>query len=154
MRIAYKCVFSFISILLLLLLVSCLDTKETANEKISSLLLTQVNLKKEQIKNPNDERLNLIKEMGMRLDNIENQLIFIHLERKLNEAQVTELQNIGLILHMDSWIPPVGAHLTGYIIADMPVDALDELVEREYIIKLDTAERVLEPQAGSGPQVK
>jgi len=154
MRIAYKCVFSFISVLLLLLLVSCLDTKETANEKISSLLLTQVNLKKEQIKNPNDERLNLIKEMGMRLDNLENQLIFIHLERKLNEAQVTELQNIGLILHMDSWIPPVGAHLTGYIIADMPVDALDELVEREYIIKLDTAERVLEPQAGSGPQVE
>ena len=154
MRIAYKCVFSFISVLLLLLLVSCLDTKETANEKISSLLLIQVNLKKEQIKNPNDERLNLIKEMGMRLDNLENQLIFIHLERKLNEAQVTELQNIGLILHMDSWIPPVGAHLTGYIIADMPVDALDELVEREYIIKLDTAERVLEPQAGSGPQVE
>jgi len=154
MRIAYKCVFSFISVLLLLLLVSCLDTKETANEKISSLLLIQVNLKKEQIKNPNDERLNLIKEMGMRLDNLENQLIFIHLERKLNEAQVTELQNIGLILHMDSWIPPAGAHLTGYIIADMPVDALDELVEREYIIKLDTAERVLEPQAGSGPQVE
>lgn len=154
MRIAYKCVFIFISVLLLLLLVSCLDTKETANEKISSLLLIQVNLKKEQIKNPNDERLNLIKEMGMRLDNLENQLIFIHLERKLNEAQVTELQNIGLILHMDSWIPPVGAHLTGYIIADMPVDALDELVEREYIIKLDTAERVLEPQAGSGPQVE
>ena len=72
MRIAYKCVFSFISVLLLLLLVSCLDTKETANEKISSLLLTQVNLKKEQIKNPNDERLNLIKEMGMNVDNIEN----------------------------------------------------------------------------------
>jgi hypothetical protein len=90
----------------------------------------------------------------MNVDNLENQLIFIHLERKLNEAQVTELQNIGLILHMDSWIPPVGAHLTGYIIADMPVDALDELVEREYIIKLDTAERVLEPQAGSGPQVE
>ena len=154
MRIAYKCVFIFISVLLLLLLVSCLDTKETANEKISSLLLTQVNLKKEQIKNPNDERLNLIKEMGMNVDNLENQLIFIHLERKLNEAQVTELQNIGLILHMDSWIPPIGAHLTGYIIADMPVDALDELVEREYIIKLDTAERVLEPQAGSGPQVE
>ena len=154
MRIAYKCVFIFISVLLLLLLVSCLDTKETANEKISSLLLIQVNLKKEQIKNPNDERLNLIKEMGMRLDNLENQLIFIHFKQKLTESQVTELQNIGLILHMDSWIPPIGAHLTGYIIADMPVDALDELVEREYIIKLDTAERVLEPQAGSGPQVE
>jgi len=134
--------------------VSCLDTKETANEKISSLLLTQVNLKKEQIKNPNDERLNLIKEMGMRLDNLENQRIFIHLERELNEAQVKELQNMGLILYLDSWIPPVGAHPTGYIIADMPVDALDELVEREYIIRLDTAERVLEPQAGSGPQVE
>jgi hypothetical protein len=36
----------------------------------------------------------------------------------------------------------------------MPVDALDELASREYIIKLDTAERVLKPQAGSGPQVE
>lgn len=154
MSIVYKCLLCSISILILLLLVSCLDTKETANEKISSALLTQVNLKKEQIEHPSEERLNLIKEMGMNVDNLENQLIFIHLKQKLTKPQVTELQNIGLILHMDSWIPPVGAHLTGYIIADMPVDALDELANREYIIKLDTAERVLEPQVGSGPQVE
>jgi len=134
--------------------VSCLDTEATANKKISSLLLTQVNLKKEQINDPNDERLNFMKETGMRVDNLENQRIFIHLERELNETKVKELQNMGLILYMDSWIPPVGAHPTGYIIADMPVDALEELAEKDYIVKLDTAERVLEPQVPSGPQVE
>ena len=150
----HKWFFVFMSVPLLLLLISCSDNEGAANEKISSLLLTQVNLKKEQIKNPSDETFNLIKEMGMRADNLENQLVFIHLERELNEVQVKELQNKGLILDIDSWIPPVGAHPTGYIIADMPVDALDELAEIEYIIRLDTAERVLKPQTGSGPQVK
>ena len=90
----------------------------------------------------------------MNVDNLENQLIFIHLKQKLTEPQVTELQNMGLILHMDSWIPPTGAHRTSYIIADMSVDALDELANREYIIKLVTAERVLEPQAVSEAQVE
>jgi hypothetical protein len=142
------------SVLLFLLLVSCSDNKETANEKISSLLFTQVNLKKEQIKDPNDETLNLIKEMGMRVNNLANQLIFIHLKREPNEVQIKEMQNMGLILNIDSWIPPIGAHSTGYIIADMPLDALYELAEREYIIKLDTAERVLKLQPGSGPQMK
>ncbi len=92
--------------------------------------------------------------MGLRVDNLENQLIFIHLEREPNEAQVKELQNMGLVLYRDSWIPPVGAHPTGYIIADMPLDALYRLAEREYIIKLDTAERMLKLQNGSGPEVK
>jgi len=154
MSIVYKCLFYSISILILLLLLSCLDNKEIAHEKISSALLTQVNLKKELIEHPTEERLNLIKEMGMKADNLENQLVFIHFKQKLAESQVTELKNMGLILHMDSWIPPRGAHITGYIIADMPVDALDELAKKEYIIKLDTAERVLEPQVGSGPQVE
>jgi hypothetical protein len=150
----YKWLFSFISVLLLLLLASCLDNEEMTNEKISSLLITQVNLKKEQINDPNDERLILMKEMGMQVDNLENQIIFIHLDRELNEVQIKELQNIGLILNIDSWIPPVGVHSTGYVIADMPVDALYELAEIEYIIKIDTAERMLKLQNGSGPQVK
>jgi hypothetical protein len=122
------------------------------NEKISSLLLTQISLKKEQINNPTTERLNMMKNMGMMIDNLKNQRIFIHLESELSEAQVKELQNMGLTLYLDSWIPPVGAHTTGYIIADMPIDALEELAKVEYIVKLDTAEQQLQPQVGSQPQ--
>ncbi|GAG08549.1 unnamed protein product, partial [marine sediment metagenome] len=33
-----------------------------------------------------------------------------------------------------------------FIVADMPIDKLQELAEKDYVVKLDTAERVLEPQ--------
>ena len=131
-----------------LLPVSC-SNSETINEKISSLLLTQINLKKEQIDNPTDERLNTMRQMGMMVDNLGNQRIFIHLEHELNDAQVKELQNMGLTLYLDSWIPPVGAHPTGFILADMPVEVLGELADKEYIVNLDTAEVELQPQTGS-----
>ncbi len=131
---------------------SCINA-ETINEKVSGDLLTQINLKNEQIAHPTSERLEIMKNMGMMVDNLENQRIFIHLERELNDAQVKELQTMGLTLYLDSWIPPVGAHPTGYVIADMPIEVLEELVEIEYIVKLDTAERQLQPQAGSQPKV-
>lgn len=140
-------------IILVLLLISCTNT-ETINEKVSGELLTQINLKSEQIANPSSERLEIMKNMGMIVDNLENQRIFIHLERELNDAQVKELKNLGLTLYLDSWIPPVGAHVTGYIIADMPIEVLGELAEIEYITRLDTAEQQLQPQAGSLPKAE
>ena len=132
--------------LLFILPPSCSDTETTAIEKISSLLLTHVNLKKEQ--------LSMMRQMGMMVDNLENQRIFIHLERERDESQVKELQNMDLILYLHSWIPPVGAHPTGYIIADMPIGVLEELTEVDYIIRLDTAEQQLQPQAGSQPKAE
>ncbi len=152
MRRFIRMIITFMLGLLFVLPVSCSDTEVMTNEKISSLLLTQINLKKEQIDNPTTERLNILMEMGMMVDNLGNQRIFIHFEHELNDAQVKELQTMGLTLYLDSWIPPVGAHPTGYIIADMPIEVLEELVEIEYIVKLDTAERQLQPQAGSQPK--
>ncbi len=149
MRLLFRTVIAFLILLLFILPASCSDTETTANEKISSLLLTQINLKKEQIDKPTDERLNTMRQMGMMVDNLDKQRVFIHLEHELNNAQVKELQNMGLTLYLDSWIPPVGAHPTGFILADMPVEVLGELADKEYIVNLDTAEVELQPQTGS-----
>ena len=134
--------------------VSCSKT-ETENqvsnhvsEKVSSQLLAQVNLRKEQIAKPSSDRLELMKNTGMSVDTLEIQMIFIHLEQAPNTPQVEELKAMGLTLYLDSWIPPVGAHPTGFLTADMPVDKLEELAEKDYIVKMDTAERVLEPENG------
>ena len=137
----------------LLLPTSC-SSADTINEKVSSLLLTQVNLRKEQIANPTSDRLEIMKNMGMRVDNLEIQMIFIHLSQELNTSQVEELEAMGLTLYLDSWIPPVGTHPTGFLIADMPVDKLEALAEKDYVVRLDTAEQMLEPHGGSQPQVK
>jgi len=95
-----------------------------------------------------------MKNMGMRVDNLEIQLIFIHLGQELNTPQIEALEAMGITLYLDSWIPPVGAHPTGFLIADMPVDKLEALAKKDYVIKLDTAEQVLEPHGGSQPQVE
>jgi hypothetical protein len=49
-------------------------------------------------------------------------------------------------VHADSWIPPVGSHPLGFFIADMPADKLEALAARDYVDKLDTAERQSLPQ--------
>jgi len=92
--------------------------------------------------------------MGLRVDNLEIQGIFIHLGQELNPAQIEELEAVGIALYLDSWIPPIGEHSTGFILADMPVDKLEALAEKNYVVRLDTAERLLEPHSGSQPQVE
>ena len=134
-----------------LLFVSC-STVETVNEKVSSELLAQVSLRKEQIAKPTPDRLEMMTNMGMRIDNLEVQRIFIHLSQELNTSQIEELEAMGITLYLDSWIPSVGAHPTGFIIADMPIDKLTALVEKDYVVRLETAERMDEPHNIDQPE--
>ena len=132
-------------------LIACSGEIET-NEKASSLLLTQVSLRKEQIADPDPERLEIMKDLDMNVENLAIQRIFIHLAQEPSQSQVAELEAMGITLYPDSWIPPIGEHPTGFILADMPIDKLADLAAKKYIIRLDTAERQLEPQGSSQPQ--
>ena len=148
-------IIGFSIIFSLLLLVSCTnpyDVSEKAREKASSELLEQVKLREIQIAEPTAERLEVMKATGMRVDNLGSHRIFIHFNQKPSQSQVGELEAIGLTLYLDSWIPPVGNHPTGYILADMPVNKLEELADKDYVVRLETAERQLEPHGGSQPQ--
>ncbi len=134
-------------------LLSCTRAdSEVIDEKVTSQLHTQINLRKEQIANPTPDRLEIMKNMGMRVDNLEIQRIFIHLTRELNPSQIEEIEAEGITLYPDSWIPPVGNHPTGFLIADMPIDRLAELTGKDYVVGLETAERQLQPQNGARPQ--
>ena len=139
-------------VLLSLFLISCVHT-DMANQKVSSLLATQINLRQEQIAEPTPDRLEMMKGLGMRVDNLEIQRIFIYLTDELNSSQIDELRAAGIILYLDSWVPPVGAHPTGFITADMPIDQLQTLVEKDCIVRLDTAERVLQPKVNDETQL-
>ncbi len=134
------------------LLILCCSCSEPVNPKIGSLLQTQLNLKKEQLENPTSERLQMMENMGMRVDDLENQRIFIHLQKLPDDSQVKELESMGVVLYLDSWIPPLDNHPTGFLLADMALEKLAALAEIDYIIRLETAERALEPQNGFQPQ--
>ena len=119
---------------------------EIKAKKASALLLLQINLREKQLAAPTPERLEQMKAMGMRTENLGMQRIFIHLAQELTASQIDELEAMGIIPYPDSWIPPVGGHPTGFIVADMPIDKLNELAGKGFIVWLDTAEQVLEPQ--------
>jgi len=115
--------------------------------KASALLLLQINLREKQLAAPTPERLEQMKAMGMRTEDLSMQRIFIHLAQEPTASQIDELTAIGIIPYPDSWIPATGGHPTGFMVADIPVDKLDELASKDYVVRLDTAEQVLEPQA-------
>jgi hypothetical protein len=113
--------------------------------KASALLLLQIDLREKQLAAPIPERLEQMKAMGMRTENLDMQRIFIHLAQELTAQQIDELKAMGITPYPDSWIPAAGGHPTGFMVADMPIDKLDELASKEYVVQLDTAEQMLEP---------
>ena len=132
-------------ICLTLLITSC-ATVAMPNQKASSLLLFQIELRQQQIASPTPERLQQMKNMGLNVDNLDIQRIFIYLGEPITPAQVQELQAIGITLYLDSWIPPAGEHHEGFLLADMPLNKLAELAAKDYVLRLDSAERVAKPQ--------
>ena len=115
--------------------------------KASALLLLQIDLREQQLADPTPERLEQMKAMGMRTENLEVQRIFIHFAQEPTAEQIDELTAMGIILYPDSWIPSAEGHPAGFMVADMPIDKLDELAGRDYVVQLDTAEQMLEPLA-------
>jgi hypothetical protein len=115
--------------------------------KASTLLLLQIDLREKQLAAPTAERLKQMQAMGMRTENLGVQRVFIHLAQEPTAGQIDELEAMGIILYPDSWIPATGGHPTGFMVADMPIDKLDELEGKDYVVRLDTAEQLLEPQS-------
>ena len=132
-------------ILVGLVTLSCSQSPSSPS-KISSELQLQVNFRKEQIASPTPDRLAQMQALGMNIANISIQKIYIYVKQKLTTEQVSSLQTMGIVLYLDSWIPPVGNHSTGFYLAAMPVDKLDNLAAEGYVVRLDSAETKSEPQ--------
>jgi len=124
--------------------------KIVVNKKVRGLLFHQIKLRKKQISEPRADRLKQMKGSGMRVKKLDIQRIYIYLVKELIPIQVKELQALGINLYLDSWIPPVGNHPAGFLLADMPIDTLDELASKTYVVRLDTAEQVAQPQTMPG----
>ena len=129
---------------------SVTSAQEEGNGKVSGLLRLQVEVKLSareagQLDEGQAVLMQPMREEGAAMPDLTTQRIFIHFEEKPDEMQIAELEAMGLTVYPDSWIPPVGIHPTGFIIADMPVDKLDALAGKDYVARLNTAETTLEP---------
>jgi hypothetical protein len=115
--------------------------------KATSLLMIQINLRRQQLADPVPERLEQMQAMGMNTEDLDIQRIFIHLAQEPTAGQIDELEALGVTPYPESWIPSVEGPSAGFLVADMPIDKLDELASKVYITKLDSAEQALEPLA-------
>jgi Tol biopolymer transport system component/subtilisin family serine protease len=125
------------------------DGNEITGSKVSGLLSMHIKLKNEQSKNT---ALTTMRPFGVDSPSIsENTLVskervFLHFAEQPTTTQINELNSLGVTVFSDSWIPPVNNFHTGFILADMPVNKLDSLASKSYIVTMDTAEQDFSPQ--------
>ncbi|MCF6155044.1 MAG: hypothetical protein E3K36_07280 [Candidatus Brocadia sp.] len=124
------------------------EKSRRAEKKMSGLLRLQMQLRNSYSKQPDPERLSAMQKTGMRISTaeIDKQLIYIHVKRKLSASKVASLRKIGVVVYEDSWIPPLENHPTGYVIANVPMSRLHDLAAKTYVVKLETAEQVFLPK--------
>jgi subtilisin family serine protease len=77
---------------------------------------------------------------------LNSEKVFLRFANEPSLEQISDLASEGIVVYPDSWIPPVGVFKTGIILADLPVDRLDALAARDYILNIDTAEERSFPQ--------
>ncbi len=126
------------------------------SSKISSLLALQVETKLRLSQGDLPEGMVNILELshnGKQLTSLSpdagelsTQRVFVYLSQPPSQLQIEQLEAMGITLYLDSWIPPLENHPTGFLVADMPVDKLNELAAKDYVLSLDSAERTVQPQ--------
>lgn len=115
-------------------------------KKISGLLQVQIQLRNSYRERPTPERLKTMSKMGMRVEEMDKQLVYLHAKRRLSTSRIVSLKKIGVIVYEDSWIPPLKNHPTGYVIASIPIDQIYNVSKKTFIVRLDTAEQALLPK--------
>jgi hypothetical protein len=118
---------------------------EVETTKATSRLLLQISLRRQQLADPTPERLEQMQAMGMNTADLTIQRVFIHLAQEPTAEQLGELEALGVTPYPDSWIATAGGPSAGFLVADIPIDSLDELTAMAYVIQLDSAEQELEP---------
>ena len=74
---------------------------------------------------------------------VDKERVFLHFAQPPTNQQINDLLLWESRSYPDSWIPPVNSFKTGFVLADMPVDKLDALTSKNYIVSMDTAEQKL-----------
>ncbi len=77
---------------------------------------------------------------------ISRQKVFLHLKEFPSPDQVAELQNLGVSIYVDSWIPPTPANPSGFLYTEIPVSSIGEVATRSYVISLQSAEVISRPK--------
>ena len=71
--------------------------------------------------------------------------VFVHMEDEVSRDRIEELQQLGLTLDPESWLPPVDPHPTGFYGGEAQVSQIVQIASLSDIVKLTSAEIQVSP---------
>jgi hypothetical protein len=79
------------------------------DSKLDPSLRIQIRLKKQYLEDPEGQKnkMNVFDVKGLRTDDLSRQTVFIWFAQEPTKSMVKELEDMGIILRLDSWIPGV-----------------------------------------------
>jgi len=85
------------------------------------------------------------RQLQMQGEDLNNVKAFVYMNSQPDAVQIAEMSAAGITVYPDSWIPPVGEHQQGFVLATVPLDKVVNLASRTYVVKVDSAERQNNP---------
>ncbi len=89
-------------------------------------------------------KASILEAPSLQVKAIDRQRIFLYFKQEPSAVQKAELTALGVILYTDTWMPPIGAHPAGFLLAEIPVEGLNTIAQKNYVFQLDSAERAKE----------
>ena len=87
---------------------------------------------------------------GIEDEKLDNILLTIYFDEKPAPSELNRIENIGVELFPESWIPAMQNHPYGFMIAKVPVDKVNILLTENSVVKIGSAETLLEPNNNQG----
>ncbi|MFZ1517933.1 MAG: S8 family serine peptidase [Ignavibacteriaceae bacterium] len=87
---------------------------------------------------------------GIEDEKLDHILLTIYFDEKPAPSELNRIENIGVELFPESWIPAMQNHPYGFMIAKVPVDNVNTLLSENFVIKIGSAETLLEPNNNQG----
>ena len=79
--------------------------------------------------------------------------LVIYTEAALDQKKRRQLNDLGCRVHGETWTRPVAGHQHGFVLARASVRNVLEIMQLNFINKIDVAERTLKPQTNVAAQV-
>jgi hypothetical protein len=76
----------------------------------------------------------------------QSKTIFIHMNSQLTMSQFSELNNMGVDIIKENWVPPVNGAPTGFYAATAPLSVMADLCNLSFIVKINYRGIPIEPQ--------
>ncbi|MBK7500710.1 MAG: S8 family peptidase [Ignavibacteriales bacterium] len=87
---------------------------------------------------------------GIEDEKLDYILLTIYFDEKPAPSEFNRIENIGVELFPESWIPAMQNHPYGFMIAKIPIDKVNTLLSENSVIKVGSAETLLEPNNNQG----